>query len=116
MLNTVLKACRRNGKVLFPIYFEQECMKLPVTELELPPRVRRALKYMECETVLDVVNLLSNKADLKLKGVGIKSMAELQYQLCHFQYVHIPEKEKRMKYLRRIVELNCPGGAVNVLV
>jgi DNA-directed RNA polymerase alpha subunit len=92
---------KTNKKIKFTIWENDELRNTGVDHLELNVRGYRTLMRVGYTTIGDLIDNW-NKID-KLRGCGKKTVQEIQYALCKYQYDIIKDKDG---YLKEIIELN----------
>ena len=97
---------RKSGKFRFPIYINEKLYDTGIEVLELSVRASNCLENTGYTTVGKLVEKINKREDLKkLRNCGEKTMDEIMEQLFCYQYSQLKE-EKKVKYIRRILELN----------
>lgn len=97
---------RKSGKFRFPIYINDKLYDTGIDALNLSVRANNCLENAGYTTVGKLVDKINTREDLrKLRNCGEKTMDEIMEQLFCYQYSQIKE-EKKVKYIRRILELN----------
>ena len=98
---------RRGGKFRYPMYISNKLNTTDIDALELSVRANHCLHRAGFVTVGDLVANINGSEDLKkIRSCGAKTVDEIMEQLFCYQYMQLKE-EKKVKYIRRILELNC---------
>ena len=97
---------RKSGRFRFPVYINEKLYDIGIEVLELSVRASNCLENAGYTTVGKLVEKINKREDLKkLRNCGEKTVDEIMEQLFCYQYSQIKE-EKKVKYIRRILELN----------
>ena len=100
---------RRGGKFRFPMYIGEKLNNTEIDALELSVRANHCLHRAGFVTIGDLVANINGSEDLKkIRNCGAKTVDEIMEQLFCYQYSQLKE-EKKIKYIRRIIELNKGG-------
>lgn len=103
-LKMVLVGVNKKGKVKFPIYETEKFYNYPIDILEITnTRAINMIKRNKIFTIKDLM-LIWNDLD-HIKGLGNKSVLDIKYSLCKFQFSLLDNLGKK-NYLQRIIDLN----------
>ena len=105
-LNTLLTKVAKNGQVVYPITETETFKALSINVLNLDTRCSNGLKRSDIHTIGELLITIDNGSILQIRSLGRKSVNKILYELCAYQYNSLPTKEKRDKFLKRIIELN----------
>ena len=96
----------RGGKLRFPVYINETLKTTDLEALDLSVRSNNCLHRAGYRTIGDLVEAVDSSDDLKrIKNCGSKSVNEIMEKLFCYQYRQMC-KENKLKYIRRVVELN----------
>lgn len=107
---------KHGGKFHFQLRLTQSMCDAPLEVLELGVRSYNCLKRAGFNTVGNLVDALSEGADLKtIRNCGKTSVREIQEHLFLYQYYSLPD-DKKDDYLREVVRMNRKEecGAITV--
>ena len=97
---------RCSGKLRYPIYINERLKTTELDALELSVRSSNCLHRAGYKTIGELVESIESGEDLrKIRNCGAKSVDEIMEQLFCYQYTQLKD-EKKLKYIRRILELN----------
>ena len=100
---------RKNGKLKFPIYFNEKLRTIELEALELSVRSSNCLHRAGFKTIGELVEMIDDGEDLKkIRNCGSKSVDEIMEQLFCYQYCQL-ETSQKIKYVNRVLELNNVG-------
>ena len=98
-----------NGKLKFPIYFNEKLRTTELEALELSVRSSNCLHRAGFKTIGELVESIDDGEDLKkIRNCGSKSVDEIMEQLFCYQYCQL-ETSQKIKYVNRVLELNNAG-------
>lgn len=103
-LKATVAAVQKNGKFKFPIYESDAFYIRSIDDLNITnTRANNAIKRNHIKTIADLVAMWDDLDHLR--GLGAKSICDIKYALCEFQFGLI-EDNKKKDYLQRIIDLN----------
>ena len=90
----------------FPVYLGKSLTEAPLEDLELSVRSYNCLKRAGMQTVGDVVERINGRTDLlKIRNLGMRSADEIMEAIMVYQYSLLSD-ERKVRYLKRVAELN----------
>ena len=93
-------------RLRFPVYLGKSLTEAPLEDLELSVRSYNCLKRAGMQTVGDVVERINGRADLlKIRNLGMRSADEIMEAIMVYQYSLLSD-ERKVRYLKRVAELN----------
>ena len=90
----------------FPVYLGKSLTEAPLEDLELSVRSYNCQKRAGMQTVGDVVERINGRTDLlKIRNLGMRSADEIMEAIMVYQYSLLSD-ERKVRYLKRVAELN----------
>lgn len=97
---------RRGNKLRFPIYMNEKLKTTEIDALDLSARSSNCLHRAGYEMIGELVEAIESSEDLrKIRNCGTKSIDEIMEKLFCYQYNQLDMSQK-MKYIKRVIELN----------
>ena len=81
-----------------------------VKDLELSVRSYNALMRAGCKTVGEAITAINESSLLKVRNLGVKSVAEIRALILEYGYAQLSDRRKK-EFLHNLVKMNCKKGA-----
>ena len=82
------------------------CCSTTINELDLSVRSYNALMRSGFKTVENVINAINENSLIKIRNLGLKSIAEIRMLILEYSYSCLNEKNKKL-FIEKLVDLNC---------
>ena len=94
--------------------YTQKLCDTEVKDLEgLSVRSYNALMRAGCKTVGEAITAINESALLKVRNLGVKSVAEIRTLILEYGYSQLSDRRKK-EFIHNLVGLNCKKGSGNV--
>ncbi|MBE7088541.1 MAG: hypothetical protein E7370_03355 [Clostridiales bacterium] len=90
----------------FEMNFTQKLCDTEVTSLNISVRAQNGLMRAGCKTVGQLINMINEGSLIKVRQLGVKSVAELRSFVVELGYQQMSDKRKK-EFLRNIVRANA---------
>ena len=90
--------------------FTQKLCDTEVKDLDLSVRSYNALMRAGCKTVGEAINAINESSLLKVRNLGVKSVAEIRALILEYGYAQLSDRRKK-EFLHNLVKMNCKKGA-----
>ena len=81
-----------------------------VKDLDLSVRSYNALMRAGCKTVGEAITAINECGLLKVRNLGVKSVAEIRALILEYGYAQLSDRRKK-EFLHNLVKMNCKKGA-----
>ena len=85
--------------------YTQKLCDTNVSELDLSVRSYNALMRANCKTVGEAITAINKGALMKVRNLGVKSVAEIRKLILEYGYAQASERRKK-EFLHNLVRLN----------
>ena len=86
--------------------YTQKLCDTDVKDLDLSVRSYNALMRAGCKTVGETITAINENALLKVRNLGVKSVAEIRSLILEYGYSQLSDRRKK-DFLHNLVRLNC---------
>ena len=91
--------------------YTQKLCDTEVKDLEgLSVRSYNALMRAGCKTVGEAITAINESSLLKVRNLGVKSVAEICALILEYGYARLSDRRKK-EFLHNLVKMNCKKGA-----
>ena len=103
LMNTI---CTVYGKgCQIELGYTQKLCDANVSELDLSVRSYNALMRANCKTVGEAITAINEGALMKVRNLGVKSVAEIRRLILEYGYTQASERRKK-EFLHNLVRIN----------
>ena len=103
LINTI---CTVYGKgCQIELGYTQKLCDTNVSELDLSVRSYNALMRANCKTVGEAITAINEGALMKVRNLGVKSVAEIRRLILEYGYTQASERRKK-EFLHNLVRIN----------
>ena len=85
--------------------YTQKLCDTNVSELDLSVRSYNALMRANCKTVGEAITAINEGALMKVRNLGVKSVAEIRMLILEYGYSQLSDRRKK-EFLHNLVKLN----------
>ena len=104
LMNTICAVFGKGAQI--ELGFTQKLCDTEIKELDITVRAYNGLMRAGCQTIGQLIEKINEGSLLKVRQLGVKSVAELRAFIVEYGYSQLSDRRKK-EFIHNLVRLNC---------